>query len=517
MPHRCLLIPEILRIICLHIKIHHRRDRSRDLQAVALVCRSFYNASLDLLWRDVTGLLPLLRTLPSDVWSGPLTRHKAVLARAIIPSDLERFRAYACCVQVYGDHYIDVPITIYHALSFHFHDRPIFPNLVKISWRFERREIFPYISMFLGPRIREMELNVSGDSVQISLLPTLGTRCPSLVHFELSTPDCYPDIGQQMKSLLSQWGQLETLIIYYLPEESLRIVAALPHLRSFTLSRADDDYGDAFSPTPGTNAFPALQDLSITASSPVLCINILKAAKNCSLKEFTFSLFGTNLTVWRDLFATLAELCNKGNLTSISVDDLVVQAEEQDPGTADELRLLFPLTGLTRLVFTTRCGFDIDDAFMHEMAGAWPRMHTLNIGAAEIFQPFEPQRLTLQGLAPLAELCPDLRNLTVHINVAHICSNHFDACLGSGSGSCVDYLDVARSPISKESVPWAAAYLSALFPKLRELQYEDDYMGFEQPAYPDRWEDVENHLAVYRHVSGYRGNDSHCSNCALHA
>ncbi|KAF8887191.1 hypothetical protein BD779DRAFT_534420 [Infundibulicybe gibba] len=508
--HRCLLIPEILRIICVHISSHHQ---SCDLHGVVLVCRSFYNASLDLLWRDIAGLFPLLRTLPSDIWSGPLSPHEVVLARAITPSDLERFKAHAHHVQVYSDHYIDVPIAIYQALSFHFHDQPILPNLVEMVWTDEEQEIFPYISMFLAPCIRKMELGMSNSSVQNSLLSTLGMKCPSMTHFELDAMDYYPDMGRQVESLLSQWHQLETLIIHGLPQESLRIVAALPHLRNLTIFNADN-YSDAFSPTPGTNVFPALQDLLITANSAILPINLLRATTSCSLKKFTLSLFGLASPGWHDLFTTLAESCNKATLTTIRINESEVD-HEQGPGTTDELRLLFPFTNLTHLILETCVGFDIDDAFVHEMAAAWSCIHTLNIGATEIPQPSEPRKLTLQGLAPLAELCPNLRKLTVHVNVAHMCSNHFDVC--STSKSRVEHLNVGYSPVSQTSVPWAAAYLSAIFPKLRELDYSNDYRGRERSANPDRWLDVHHHLVAYRHVSGHRRNDSHCSNCRLYA
>ncbi|KAF8867773.1 hypothetical protein BD779DRAFT_1809187 [Infundibulicybe gibba] len=423
----------------------------------------------------------------------------------------ERFKAHAHHVQAYSDHYIDIPIAIYQALSFHFHDRPILPNLVEMNWTNEDEGIFPYISMFLGPRIRTMKLGLSEDTVQHSLLSTLGRRCPSLVHLELVTMDYYPNIGSQMKPLLSQWDQLETLIIHGLPEESLQVVAALPRLLS-----SASDYENTFSPAPGTDVFPALQDLSITDNSPVRSINLLKAATTCPLETFTLSLLGLDPPDLRNLFATLAELRGKGTLTIICID--VVDQDDGQPGTTDELRLLFPLTSLTHLVLITSYGFDIGDAFVHEMAAAWPHISTLNIGAAEIFQPFEPQRLTLQGLAPLAELCPNLQKLTVHVNAAHICSNHFDTHSGFNSQSCVEHLNVGHSPISQQSVPWAAAYLSAIFPKLRSVEHNDDYgcRGLERPPYLDRWSDVNNHLIAYRHVSGHRRNDFHCGDCGLH-
>ncbi|KAF8887147.1 hypothetical protein BD779DRAFT_1672903 [Infundibulicybe gibba] len=507
--HRCLLVPEILRIICGHIRVDHQ---SRDLLAVALVCRSFYNISISLLWRQISGLLPLIKGLPSDVWRAPPIGHNAILARAIAPSDLERFRAHAYYVQVYYEHYVHAPISIYQALSFHFHDQPVFPNLVEITWMDQKTEIFPFISMFLGPHIRKMSLRVSDDSIQNSLLSTLGKKCPSLVYFDLYTLDCYPNTGRQMKSLLSQWSQLETLIIRYLPEESLRIIAGLPHLRRLKLYRADDDYGDTFIPIPNTKVFPALQDLSITANSPVLCINILRAATSCLLREFAFSLYGSNPPVWRELFATLVKSCDKDTLTTIYINDLAVgHGEPWNPGMTDELRLLFPFTGLRYILFETRYGFNIDDASVREIAVAWPHIRTLNIGVNATVGTIQPPQLTLHGLAPLAELCPELQTLGVYVNAAHICSNHSDLCLGSESW--VNVLNVGCSPISTTSVPWAAAFLSTIFPELHNL-WTDDWADEGPPSeYSVRWTEVRNHLVAYRHMSGLRRNDSPCPDC----
>ncbi|KAF8869318.1 hypothetical protein BD779DRAFT_1587631 [Infundibulicybe gibba] len=148
---------------------------------------------------------------------------------------------------------------------------------------------------------------------------------------------------------------------------------------------------------------------------------------------------------------------------------------------------------------------------MGEIAAAWPRIQLLYIGATGITQPFEPQRLTLHGLAPLAKLCPELESLTVHINVAHICPNSFN--LGSDSKSRVNYLNIGRSPISESSVPWTAVYLSTIFPELREVDCCcDGSRGEEQPEYSARWLEVHKHLAAYRYASGHKQNDPYC-NC----
>ncbi|KAF8887142.1 hypothetical protein BD779DRAFT_530461 [Infundibulicybe gibba] len=385
--HRCLLIPVVLQTICIYIDNYPKRGR--DLLAMALVCRGFSKTSLDQLWREIDGLYPLLTKMPPDMWSGPLARHNVVLARAITPSDLGCFKAHAHRVRIYhglkdADDDTDVPITVYKALSFHFHDQPIFPNLVGMSWTNEE-EIFPYITMFLGSRIRRMELPIFDDPVHNSMLPTLGKRCPLLINFNLRS-DVFQyslDTGRQVKSLLSQWSQLETLSIHHLPEDSLRIVVGLPHLRNLRLkgwSYAGDNYGNTFTPAPGTKVFPALQNLSITTTSSILCINLLKAATSCPLVTFYLSLIGSSLPNWRDLFTTLAKSCDKGTLTTILIDGTDVQGEHgHGPNAAYELRLLFPFTNLTDAAIHTSRKFDVEEAFVFEMAAAWPHLHSFSM------------------------------------------------------------------------------------------------------------------------------------------
>ncbi|KAF8887135.1 hypothetical protein BD779DRAFT_1528264 [Infundibulicybe gibba] len=130
--HQCLLIQEILQVICAHINYPRR-----DMLAVALVCRDFFDASMDQLWYHVSNLIPVLQCLPSDIWRTPLTSRgigSAVLARAITSTDLERFRTlYAHRVQVSQDTLARIPAEVYQALVFAFQGQPIFPNLVELG------------------------------------------------------------------------------------------------------------------------------------------------------------------------------------------------------------------------------------------------------------------------------------------------------------------------------------------------------------------------------------------------
>ncbi|KAF8887130.1 hypothetical protein BD779DRAFT_530230 [Infundibulicybe gibba] len=520
--HRCLLIQEVLRIICTHVGTSCPRPR-RDLLAMALTCRHFFDVSMDQLWHEVPNLHPVLTCLPSDVWRTPLATIVGFViitrpVRAITPADLERFKIYAHRVRVFQDRALGILDDVYQALDFAFQGQPTFPNLIELNQTLSLEGVpSPNITMLLGPRIRRISLGLeASDPDQTSLLPLLGKKYPALVQFILQA-NYNPDIGCQINRALSGWDQLQTLTVPHLSEESFRIVAGLPHLLSLVLNRANSRFGDTFSPISGQPVFPVLRKLSVRANTLALCANLLRAATNCPLEDFTF--YPTEASApldWHDLFSALAESCNKATLTSIRAGDTGIPDEQVEAllaGTTDQLRPLLLFTNLTHVNLGTCYGFNVDDAFIREMATAWPHLRCLDIGTTEMCRPIEQQpQLTLQGLAPLARFCPDLEDLSVYIDATHLCSNHID--LGSSpSDSQVKSLEVYRSPISQSSVPWAASFLSAIFPRLRYVDCDDQLRdGEERVAYPGRWLEVTNHLAAYRHARGHQ-QDNACKTC----
>ena len=105
--HACLNVDEIIRLIA-----HEVVESEAEATAVALACccKSFEDPVLDVLWETQWNLLPLLKSLPRDVWnerasnvSEPTTRLFFSLNHTISkifmrsPTTLEwtRFRKYA--------------------------------------------------------------------------------------------------------------------------------------------------------------------------------------------------------------------------------------------------------------------------------------------------------------------------------------------------------------------------------------------------------------------------------------
>ena len=71
MVHRCLLVPELFSLVCellTHDYEMRPSQRSATLASLARTCRAFEGPALDVLWREVEELRPLLCTMPSDLF-----------------------------------------------------------------------------------------------------------------------------------------------------------------------------------------------------------------------------------------------------------------------------------------------------------------------------------------------------------------------------------------------------------------------------------------------------------------
>jgi hypothetical protein len=68
-------------------------SREKTLLALALTCESFTGPALDLLWRELDGLGPLIRCLPPTLWK--LERRKAGRGSKLVSQTLAHIREYA--------------------------------------------------------------------------------------------------------------------------------------------------------------------------------------------------------------------------------------------------------------------------------------------------------------------------------------------------------------------------------------------------------------------------------------
>ena len=68
--HACLRVDEILRFLACELV---RSETKATAVALACCCKSFEDPALDALWETQDRLLPLLKSLPRDVWNSEYT------------------------------------------------------------------------------------------------------------------------------------------------------------------------------------------------------------------------------------------------------------------------------------------------------------------------------------------------------------------------------------------------------------------------------------------------------------
>lgn len=66
--HRCLYVREIVERIVNDILESNYAWRYETLADLAVVCKAFYEPSMNAFWRDLDGLGPLVRCLPEHTW-----------------------------------------------------------------------------------------------------------------------------------------------------------------------------------------------------------------------------------------------------------------------------------------------------------------------------------------------------------------------------------------------------------------------------------------------------------------
>lgn len=64
--HRCLHMPEIISEI---LDYSHGNYYDRTVANAAMSCKTFLNPGLDILWREQLVLAPLIKCMPSDLWT----------------------------------------------------------------------------------------------------------------------------------------------------------------------------------------------------------------------------------------------------------------------------------------------------------------------------------------------------------------------------------------------------------------------------------------------------------------
>ena len=256
--HPCLYVDEIVRLIAHELVAFNARATS---VALACCCKTFEDPVLDILWETQSRVLPLLKSLPGDVWdeggcsvSVPTTCFLSSLNYLIqksfkrFPTTLElaRFRKYAGRIRTLDErcnkHYI--PQGVFSALHLCATGEPLLPNLKTLYLWFITEESISPIHFFISPVTtsvslafdRTADLNKTAVASIITTFPT--TLCPNLQEIALEPLSRDPMITAAVSKMLLSCNRNALRSICAdspLTEEAREVIFKLPDLRELSV------------------------------------------------------------------------------------------------------------------------------------------------------------------------------------------------------------------------------------------------------------------------------------------
>ncbi|KAJ7679356.1 hypothetical protein DFH06DRAFT_1033109 [Mycena polygramma] len=470
-------------------------DRSpprTDPLSIALTCRTFLEPGLDLVWHEIQSVDAFKNCMPP-------------LNSATSSSNWDRFKYYAQRVRRFGfarcspwkANFSNNADILRNLIAVQ-HGSKILPNILDLSVR--RREILEVLDFFLGARLRRLHIGTLAEPTH-PMSPSfclLREPCRSLELFSLSSCTLSSNEAAALSQTISQFTSLQRFYWNHssqCPEAAITHLSSLPNLKlMFTIC----------SPGPTrlniAAGFPQLQYLDIVVQDldevmhrlgAIFSTQLLRVGAQVHVEPTSAAQVQRTLTAIRDKLAEASD-------ASVSLGNADLRRDSPDDHMPDDSALLpaeiihplFALRNLTSLMLKLRRSVDVDDDLLKTMADSWPRLQNLHLVHSRSVKTFAPIRLTLTGLIPLAANCTKLEGCSLLVDATTLPADCFRH--PAGRYTCpLRSFHVAHSPIAWGYRFQIAAFLSDLFPTLREIAYHSG---------PDEWRDVSDTLTIFSDI-----------------
>ncbi|KAF9786361.1 hypothetical protein BJ322DRAFT_783082 [Thelephora terrestris] len=475
--HHCLNVDEIVRLIAGELVSATERTTT-----VALACcnKTLKDPVLDVLWETQCQLLPLLKTLPEDIWN---PGGYESFQRLPTTQEWSRLREYARRMRNLQENAIGGFLShqVLSVLQSHASSEPLLPNLKTFTLRGTRGDSIPFIPLFLSPRTTAFNIvsfgggNLRG-TVTASMITNLSTLCPNLEQIGLYCLPKDPIIASAVSGLLLTTNR-STLRDFsanlLLTEEACKVIFKLPGLRKLQAHIS----GPTALPTM---MLPNLTELEIGHDGGHDWLQGFRGASLGKLVVVSIHSESDSIDDFLGAFASVA-------LTTSLSATLLTFMFRSKCAWRPSYRSLLPFTQLRKLDIEFSCKFGcsstIDDDTITDLARAMPKLEALRFGD----RPCEtPAGVTIKGLSALAHHCPHLRSLSIHFQVAsldvsemHESTSSDDCAIPREDCALLD-LDVGATYMPEESALMVALTLLRIFPRLKWIEHNCE--GWEKVA-----------------------------------
>ncbi|CCM03571.1 uncharacterized protein FIBRA_05707 [Fibroporia radiculosa] len=503
--HNCLTVPELLGILFEWI-FQDAVQGSAALAALAGTCRLFSPVALDILWSSQINLVPLVKLFPSDIVDQEAASdgyNIVSLKRAPELEEWSRFLHYASRIKCIGRHYPQCPPVVelqrvdprtYSILCDYRPSGHFFSNLRLFEWKQGDANAVhevDHLLLLIHPKVSNMSIHLmeplNDDILVARLEAALGQfndNCTFLEDLTFTCPWTSP-LSDMISNIVLRHKRLRSVYLYQhidtlMLRESMLHISGLTSLEKLTI-RADR-YGGIGSALhtmlQGSDlTFPSLRQLVIYAdilTAASMFIDAVKSPKLLSI--YTVTAFSPSATEMEEFGRRLGKHPSKAVIGSLTFGcGTSIPREHEEPFiTGDSLRPYLALPSIHECKIGVRRPMVVDNAFVQDLAKAWPRLQTLDLGVQWRRYTGEPE-VTLKGLIPLVRHCPDLQMLGIAVStdVSEVRATEEEPRPSGGYSNGNVWAFSVGTSILERVTPGdrivLATYLADIFPRLRLL------------------------------------------------
>lgn len=426
--HNALEIDEIIRAILQHVK-----SSKKDMISVAMTCSRFSDYALNMLWREQSDLAPLIMCLPLDTWT---TTHDGtiVFSREPLLAEWERVRINAARIR---------RLDFKNYRRFRTPPVPSAPVLQRLFELFPPATLFPKLcTLHFHAVSRLPQFRSNFFLLRQFFLPGLET-----LKFDVPVDVPTPEVEQLLGALSAEASGLRQLAITAGQGRSVcRFTAPeMPKLTHLSINGFDGGpmrqniiniqnsrclhtltliMHGPFDMNASSGDMPlelsTLERLSLACSRLRDCTSFLLqvATPHLSAIDIKYST-GTYKaeTTTTAFIETLAASCRtSASLETITVAD-ISPSHQRGPETPSQLhshvfRPLLQFRRLSIVNFFDVGTYCLDDAFIEDIAVAWPDLRELRFSSVRL----ETSDVTFAAMLSLASKCKSLRSLQLTFN-----------------------------------------------------------------------------------------------------
>ncbi|KAJ3571457.1 hypothetical protein NP233_g3739 [Leucocoprinus birnbaumii] len=423
--HRVLGIPELLDTI-------FRLLDDKSNFSNALVCHAWSEIALDTLWRHVNNLHRLFNLL-SPLQERDDGSRKFEFTRFPGSDDWKKFQKYAKRVRVleYDEEKQNPALSqsVFDDIARTRTSFAILPNVHTISWN------APLLLcvMFMYSNVKRFAIhlpNLVEDASPEPFFNDIINRMPRLTHIDIRTEIPVRKLEKDTIRLLSSLPNLQKITTprFFFTSAIAICLSRLSKLGCIEFQYYDEQgYGDpsdvaVFRPELEEGAFPALWDLSVTASYTDVqrFLTIPFAPTNLTLLYVESYTFETPTAIHQLLTAISENSQMLKQLTLISPrrprEAAEVPLDNSHKVTINTLKPVFGCGNLTMLEIIHQYPLMLRQKDLELFAKRWPSLETLNLNTEPHI--FESSDMTLEALFPFAQHCPHLTYLGLFVDAS---------------------------------------------------------------------------------------------------